>query len=126
MSFKDFCSSAHEHISGIGRVTENVLNELELNTMGDVLQHGDKVLVAFSPKLGRFLIRASLGIGSSEGLESKDVIASASFGGGVSHGSKSVDDDEDDDGKQQSELQKSIGEQSTYSRQVDIVTPSFV
>lgn len=69
-------------------MTENILSELELHTMGDISRQRDVVLVAFTPKLGRFLLRMSLGIDSSEGCESE-------CGGG---------DDEEED-----ELQKSIG-----------------
>ena len=54
---------------GVGRVTDNLLSELGLKTMGDVRSQKDKVLVAFSPKQGRFLIRVSLGIDSSEGVK---------------------------------------------------------
>lgn len=72
-------------------MTENILSELGLKTMGDIKKQRDIVLVAFTPKLGRFLVRASLGIDSSEGRADGD-----------------KGDDGDGEGDNE-DLQKSIG-----------------
>mmetsp|Transcript_5286 Transcript_5286/g.8726 ORF Transcript_5286/g.8726 Transcript_5286/m.8726 type:complete len:916 (-) Transcript_5286:87-2834(-) len=91
-------------IPGVGRVTENVLSELDLKTMGDIKRERDKVLVAFTPKLGRFLIRVSLGIDSSEG-QAIDETGDGVIGDGM---------DGDDD------LQKSIGTERTFRPMTEI------
>lgn len=71
-----------------------MLSELGLKTMGAVRRRRDEVLVAFTPKQGRFLVRVSLGIDSREG-----------GGGGEPEG-----EGEGEGGDQnQAELQKSIG-----------------
>ena len=78
-------------------MTENVLSELGLKTMGAVLRQRDEVLVAFSSsKQGRFLVRVSLGIDSREGIVE---------GEGEAEGEREGDD------SNEPELQKRIGEE---------------
>ena len=53
-------------VGGIGRVTEKVLADLQIHTMGDVRRNLSKILYGFTPALSRFLMRSSLGISEDE------------------------------------------------------------
>lgn len=87
-------------------MTENILSELGLKTMGEVRRQGDIILVACSPKQGRFLIRTSLGIDCQEGVQEQQMRQQGPRGE-VADGSRDAADDEG--GEDYHELQKSIG-----------------
>jgi len=53
-------------VGGVGRVTEKALSELGMSTMGEVRRGLNKVVFGFTESQGKFLTRASLGIGSEE------------------------------------------------------------
>ena len=85
---------------GIGRVTDNILSELNFKTVGDIRRHRDRIFVAFTPKQSKFLIRASLGVDSTEGASEE----------GDSSPLKSSKNKKNESLHSVSELQKSIGE----------------
>jgi nucleotidyltransferase/DNA polymerase involved in DNA repair len=58
-------------VGGIGRVTEKILSELDMHTMGDVRRRIGIVRCGLSGTIVSFLMRASLGI-SSEETEKRD------------------------------------------------------
>ncbi|CAG8727127.1 14982_t:CDS:10, partial [Acaulospora morrowiae] len=52
-------------VSGIGRVTERILDALEIKTLGDIFQKRVYIYKIFTLNSFQFLIRASLGLGST-------------------------------------------------------------
>ncbi len=56
-------------VGGIGKVTEKILENLGMTTMGDVRNNLHCILHTFTPLSSEFLMRVSMGIASEEGTE---------------------------------------------------------
>lgn len=61
-------------VGGVGKVTEQILSELGMKTMGDVRNNIHLLRHVCTPALGEFLHRVCLGIGENEGVKAVELV----------------------------------------------------
>ncbi|OQR80069.1 DNA polymerase kappa-like [Tropilaelaps mercedesae] len=60
-------------IPGIGQVQEKILSSLGIETCGDLLENGDRLLLAFGENSAEAYLRAAKGVGSTFGQDDRKV-----------------------------------------------------
>ena len=65
-SYKIHIISISSQVSGIGKVSERMLNALDVQTCKDIHNQRAIIYLLFSKNMFHFLLRACLGLGSTE------------------------------------------------------------